>query len=237
QLYHAMVAPLVRYPIRGVIWYQGESNAWEGYRYRTLFPELIRDWRAKWGNEFPFLWVQLANFMASDSVPVQSEWAELREAQSMTLSLPKTGQAVAIDIGDPNDIHPTNKQDVGHRLALAALKVAYGKDIVYSGPVYKSMEKSGDKIIVSFTNAGGGLTVKDKYGYIRGFAIAGADEKFYWAQAYIDGDKVVVYSPEVKNPVAVRYAWGNNPDANLYNREGLPASPFRTDSWNGISQR
>jgi sialate O-acetylesterase len=237
QLYNAMIAPMIRFPIKGVIWYQGESNTFEAYRYRTTFPELIRDWRAKWGIEFTFLWVQLANFMAPDSVPVQSEWAELREAQSMTLSLPKTGQAVITDIGEENDIHPRNKQDVGYRLALAALKVAYNKDVVYSGPVYKSMEKNGNRVILTFSNTGGGLMVKDKYGYVKGFSIAGADEKFYWAQAYLDGDRVVVSSPMVKTPVAVRYNWGNNPDGNLYNKEGLPASPFRTDTWNGISQR
>jgi len=238
QLYNAMIAPIIRFPIKGAIWYQGESNTWEGYRYRTLFAEMIRDWRGKWGNEFPFLWVQLANFMAADSVPVQSEWAELREAQSVTLALPKTGMAVAIDIGDANDIHPRNKQDVGLRLALAALKVAYNQDVVHSGPVYKSMEKSGDRITLSFTNTGSGLMIKDKYGYVRGFSIAGPDEKFYWAQGYQDGDKIVVFSKSVKNPVAVRYGWGNNPDdANVYNKEGLPASPFRTDNWNPISQR
>jgi sialate O-acetylesterase len=237
QLYNAMIAPIIRFPIKGVIWYQGESNTWEAYRYRTFFADMIRDWRTKWNSEFTFLWAQLANFMAADSLPVQSEWAELREAQSMTLGLPKTGQAVIIDIGEENDIHPRNKQDVGYRLALAALKIAYNKDVVYSGPVYKSMEKTGERIALNFTNTGGGLMVRDKYGYVRGFSIAGADEKFYWAQAYIDGDKVIVSSPLVKNPVAVRYAWGNNPDGNLYNKEGLPASPFRTDTWNGISQR
>jgi sialate O-acetylesterase len=237
QLYNAMIAPFIQFRIKGVIWYQGESNAWEAYRYRVLFPELINDWRSQWKNELPFLWVQLANFKAPDSVPVQSDWAELREAQSLAMSLSKTGQAVAIDIGEANDIHPRNKLDVGNRLALAALKVAYGKDIVYTGPVYHSMEKRGDKILLTFSNMGGGLSVKDKYGYLKGFAIAGADQKFVWAQAFFEGDKIVVYNASVKDPVAVRYAWANNPDdANLYNKEGLPASPFRTDRWPGISK-
>jgi sialate O-acetylesterase len=176
--------------------------------------------------------------MAPDSIPAQSDWAELREAQSMTLSLPATGQAIITDIGERNDIHPKNKQDVGYRLALVAEKVAYGKDIVYSGPQYQSMKKADNKIIISFSNAGSGLMLKDRYGYAKGFAVAGEDKKFVWAKAYLDGDKVVVYSDEIKNPVAVRYAWGNNPDdANLYNKEGLPASSFRTDEWKGITQK
>ncbi len=238
QLYNAMVAPIIQYSIKGTIWYQGESNAGEAYNYRTLFPNMIKDWRSKWNDDFPFLWVQLANFMAPDSLPVQSDWAELREAQSMTLSLPETGQAVITDIGERDDIHPKNKQDVGYRLALAAEKVAYGKDIVYSGPRYQSMKKEGNKIILNFSNVGSGLLVKDKYGYAKGFAIAGEDRKFIWAKAFIDGDKIVVYNDEIKNPVAVRYAWGNNPDdADLYNKEDLPASPFRTDDWKGITQK
>jgi sialate O-acetylesterase len=237
QLYNAMIAPFIQFPIKGVIWYQGESNTWEAARYQQLFKELITDWRQKWNLEFSFFWAQLANFMAPDDQPKQSEWAELRESQTKTLALPKTGQAVIIDIGEADDIHPRNKQDVGNRLALAALKIAYGKDIVYSGPVYKSMQKSGNKIILSFENIGTGLMAKDKYGYLRAFAIAGADQKFVWARAELQGDKVIVYSDLVAEPVAVRYAWGNNPDdANLYNREGLPASPFRTDDWKGISQ-
>lgn len=237
QLYNAMIAPIISYPIKGAIWYQGESNTGEAYRYRKLFPEMIKDWRSKWGSDFTFLWVQLANFMKPDSIPTQSNWAELREAQSLTMTLPKTGQAVIIDIGEEDDIHPRNKQDVGYRLALAALKVTYEKGIVYTGPVYKSMTSNGNKILLTFSEVGGGLMAKDKYGYLKGFAVAGDDKKFVWANAYIEGDKIVVSSPGVKNPVAVRYAWGNNPDdANLYNKEGLPASPFRTDTWPGISQ-
>lgn len=237
QLYNAMVAPITPYPVKGFIWYQGESNTWEAYRYRKLFPEMISDWRAKWGQQLPFFWVQLANFMAADTVPSQSEWAELREAQTKTLSLPATGQALAIDIGEANDIHPRNKRDVGHRLALTALKVAYKKEIVHSGPVFESMEQSGNKITLTFGNTGSGLIVKDKYGYLKGFAIAGQDKKFVWAQGYLENGKIIVFNESVQAPVAVRYAWGNNPeDANLYNKEGLPATPFRTDEWPGISQ-
>jgi sialate O-acetylesterase len=238
QLYNAMIAPIINYGIKGGIWYQGESNTYEAYKYRTLFVDLIKDWRAKWGSEFPFFWVQLANFMAKDSLPTQSDWAELREAQSLTLNLPKTGQAVIIDIGEAGDIHPRNKQDVGLRLALAAEKVVYGKEVVFSGPTYQSMKIEGNKAILTFSNVGSGLISKDKYGYLKGFAIAGSDQKFVWAKAFIDGDKVIVYSDAIANPAAVRYAWGNNPDdANFYNKENLPASPFRTDNWKGITQR
>jgi sialate O-acetylesterase len=236
QLYNAMIAPITAYAIKGGLWYQGESNTFEAYAYRSLFSELINNWRNKWGYEFPFFWVQLANFKAPDAQPVDSDWAELREAQGMMLSLSQTGQAVIIDIGEANDIHPRNKQDVGLRLALAALKVAYGKDLVYSGPVYQSIKVEGNKAILSFTNTGSGLMTKDKYGYVKGFAIAGADKKFVWAKAYLEGNTVVVHSESVTTPVAVRYAWGNNPDdASLYNKEALPASPFRTDTWPGIT--
>lgn len=239
QLYNAMIAPIINYAIKGAIWYQGESNAGESFKYRTLFPQMINDWRKKWGYDFPFFWAQLANFMPQDSIPQESGWAELREAQSMTLSLPATGQAVIIDIGERNDIHPRNKQDVGYRLALAAEKVVYDKDIVYSGPVYTSMQKEGNKIVLKFTNTGSGLDVHNKYGYLQGFTIAGADKKFHYAQAKVTGDgEVTVSSDKVSDPVAVRYAWANNPDdANLYNKEGLPASPFRTDTWKGITEK
>jgi sialate O-acetylesterase len=238
QLYNAMIAPLIQFPVAGAIWYQGESNAGEAFKYRTLFPALINNWRNKWGYAFPFFWVQLANYTKADSLPVQSDWAELREAQNMTLQLPQTGQAVIIDVGEAADIHPKNKQDVGYRLALAAEKVMYNKDIVYSGPVYQSMKTEGNKIIIQFTNTGSGLLAKDKYGYLKGFAIAGSDQHFVWASAWIEGDKVIVQGNGVQNPVAVRYAWGNNPDdANLYNKEGIPASPFRTDSFKGITEK
>lgn len=236
QLFNAMISPITAYAIKGGLWYQGESNTYQAYAYRALFAEMIGNWRSKWGYDFPFFWVQLANFQAPDAQPVESDWAELRESQSKTLVLPQTGQAVIIDIGEANDIHPRNKQDVGLRLALAALKVAYGQDLVYSGPVYQSMKTEGNKLILSFTNTGSGLITKDKYGYVKGFALAGADKKFVWAKAYVQGNTVVVYADAVASPVAVRYAWGNNPDdASLYNKEGLPASPFRTDEWPGIT--
>jgi sialate O-acetylesterase len=232
QLYNAMIAPMIQFTIKGVIWYQGEQNTYEPDRYRSMFPAMIQDWRNKWGYEFPFLWVQLANFMAPAAQPSESKWAKLREAQHMALQLPQTGEAVIIDLGEAGNIHPKNKQDVGYRLALSALKIAYGEDKVYSGPVYLSMEIKEGKAILNFTHVGSGLMAKgDKYGYLKGFAIAGADHHFVWAWAYIDGDKVIVSSEDVKSPVTVRYAWGDNPDdANLYNKEGLPASPFRSDN-------
>lgn len=237
QLFNTMIAPLVRYPIRGAIWYQGEANVSEADNYRILFPEMISAWRNDWGYQFPFYWVQLANFMSTDSLPAESEWAELREAQSMTLSLPYTGQAVAIDVGEAVDIHPRNKQEVGHRLALVALKDTYQRDIVCTGPVYRSMQIVGEKIILSF-ETDSDLTAKDKYGYLKGFAIAGNDRKFVWAKAFVQGNQVVVYNDSVPHPVAVRYAWGNNPeDANLSNKDGLPASPFRTDTWPGMTSK
>jgi sialate O-acetylesterase len=229
-----MIHPLIQYPIKGVIWYQGENNAGNYMKYRELFPAMIRDWRNKWKTgDFSFLFVQLANYMEPAQIPQQSSWAGLREAQTMTLSVPKTGMAVIIDIGEAKDIHPRNKDDVGYRLSLAALKIAYGKDVVYSGPVFKSMEISGDKAILEFDHVGSGLLAKDRYGYLKAFSIAGADKKFVWAKASVaPGNKVIVSSDVVKNPVAVRYAWADNPeDANLYNAEGLPASPFRTDDW------
>ena len=229
-LYNAMLAPLLNYRITGVVWYQGESNAAKPIEYRQLLPALVRDWRENWkqGN-FPFLIVQLPNFMETKSEPSESDWALLREAQCKALSLPNTGMAVTIDIGEWNDIHPLDKKDVGDRLALAAQKVAYGDDhVVYSGPLYQSMKTDGNKIVLTFSNIGGGLIAKGTG--LKCFAIAGPDKKFVWADAKIEGDNVVVSSGKVLNPVAVRYAWSDNPDgANLYNKEGLPASPFRTD--------
>jgi len=233
-LYNAMISPLTFYPIKGAIWYQGESNASMGQRYKKLFPNMINDWRRVWNQpDMPFYFVQLANYKNPPDEPGASEWAELREAQHQTLSLPNTGEAVTIDIGEANDIHPKNKQDVGYRLAINALAKTYGKPFEYSGPEYKSFTKEGDKIILTFTHIGNGLKVKSRYGYVEGFAIAGADKKFYWAKAELVGtDKVAVSSPEVKSPVAVRYGWADNPDdANLYNSDNLPASPFRTDDW------
>ena len=230
-LYNGMIAPLLNYKIRGVIWYQGESNTEKPLEYRKLFPALITDWRQKWDQgDFPFLYVQLANFMKVNPKPSESNWAELREAQLKTLSVSNTAMAVTIDIGEWNDIHPLNKEDVGKRLALAAQKIAYGDNkVVYSGPVYQSMKIEGNKIIISFTNIGSGLAAKGS-GELKHFAIAGADKKFFWAKAKIKDNKVVVWNDNISKPVAVRYAWADNPEgANLYNTEGLPASPFRTD--------
>jgi sialate O-acetylesterase len=233
-----MIHPLLDFRVRGVIWYQGESNAGRAYRYRELFPLMISDWRKQWEYpEMPFLFVQLANFMQPREKPGESTWAELREAQSMALSLPQTAMAVTIDIGEADDIHPINKQDVGKRLALGALHVAYGHDGVYSGPVFRDMTIAGDQAILSFDHVGSGLVARDRYGYLKGFSIAGDSRIFHWARARIQGDKVIVYSEKVANPVAVRYGWADNPnDVNLYNKEGLPASPFRTDDWPGITE-
>ena len=231
QLHNGMIAPLVPFAIKGAIWYQGESNAGNAMGYRRQFPAMIRNWREDWGYEFPFLFVQLANFMKRSDQPEESQWAELREAQLMTLSaLPKTGMAVIIDIGEADDIHPRNKQDVGHRLAVSAQKVAYGRDAVHSGPIYDSMKVEGDKVRLTFKHTGSGLVAKDGE-TVNGFAVAGEDRKFVWADAKIDGNSIVVSSKDVSKPVAVRYAWADNPEANLYNTEGLPASPFRTDDW------
>jgi len=234
-LYNAMIAPLIPYGIAGAIWYQGESNAGRAYQYRTLFPAMIKNWRDDWDlGQFPFLFVQLANFMKTKPEPADSAWAELREAQLMTLSLPNTGMAVIIDIGEADDIHPKNKQDVGKRLALWALAKTYGKKLVYSGPIYKSMKVDDGKVILSFDHIGSGLVAKGGE-ELKGFAIAGADKKFVWADAKIEGDTVVVSSDKVAEPVAVRYAWADNPVCNLYNAEELPASPFRTDDWPGVT--
>jgi sialate O-acetylesterase len=235
NLYNGMIAPLLPMRIRGAIWYQGESNAGRAYQYRTIFPAMIRDWRRQWKQgAFPFLFVQLANFMKREAEPGESAWAELREAQTMTLDLPNTGQAVIIDIGEADDIHPRNKQDVGKRLALAARSIAYGEDLTYSGPTYKSMKVEDGKVRLAFDHVGGGLVAKGG-GPLKGFAVAGEDKKWHWAEATIDGETVVVSSDEVAKPVAVRYAWANNPECNLVNEAGLPASPFRTDDWPGTT--
>jgi sialate O-acetylesterase len=232
-LYNGMINPLLSYGIKGAIWYQGESNAERAYQYRALFKSLIEDWRSAWGQgNFPFIFVQLANFKRTEKLPKDDSWAELREAQLMALELPNTGMAVTIDIGDAVDIHPKNKQDVGKRLALNALAKVYGKDVAFSGPLYKSMKIDGSKIIIEFTNTNKGLKIKGDR-ELKGFAIAGSDKKFVWANAKIDGEKVIVWNSEIKNPVAVRYAWAANPICNLYNGADLPASPFRTDEWKG----
>ncbi|MFL6332571.1 MAG: sialate O-acetylesterase [Pyrinomonadaceae bacterium] len=235
-LYNAMLAPLFPYAIRGAIWYQGESNAGRAYQYRTLFPAMIRDWRAAWKQgDFPFYFVQLANWKARPQDSIDSEWAELREAQTLTLkAAPNTGMAVTIDIGNPDDIHPRNKLDVGLRLAYWALADVYGmKNVEKSGPLYDAYKVEGDKVRVRFTHAGG-LKTRDGAAPA-GFYVAGADRKFVPAEARIEKGEVVVWSKEVPAPVAVRYAWADNPSANLYNSDGLPASPFRTDDWPGVT--
>jgi sialate O-acetylesterase len=234
-LYNAMIATLTPYTIRGAIWYQGESNAGRAYQYRELFPAMIKSWWKAWPQgEFPFLYVQLANYMQAKDEPGNSTWAELREAQLMTLDLPNTGMAVIIDIGEADNIHPKNKQDVGKRLALWALARTYDKKVVYSGPLYKSMDTKDNKIVLHFDYVGGGLVAKDG-GPLKGFAIAGQDQRFVWADARIEGDTVVVSSDKVAEPIAVRYAWADNPVCSLYNKAGLPASPFRTDFWPGVT--
>ncbi len=229
-LFNAMIRPLVPYAIRGAIWYQGESNASRAYQYRELFPLMIRDWRTQWNTNFPFYFVQLANFMETKPEPQESAWAELREAQLRTLYLENTGMAVTIDIGDSKDIHPKNKQDVGIRLALAARANTYGQKIAFSGPSYRSYQMEEGRIRISFDHTDGGLKIKDGQ-VLKGFSIAGSDHRFYWADAVIEGNDVIVSAPNVKFPVAVRYAWADNPVCNLYNGSGLPASPFRTDDW------
>jgi len=235
-LYNAMINPIVPYALKGAIWYQGESNTGLAIQYRDLLPLMINSWRKQFGHEFPFYIVQLANFMKLQTEPVESSWAELREAQSLTAkNLNNTGIAVAIDIGEADDIHPRNKQDVGKRLALAARAQTYGEKIAYSGPIYKSFKTEGESIRLSFEHTEGGLRTKNGE-KLQGFTIAGADHKFYWADASFDGDEIIVSSPHVKFPIAVRYAWADNPVCNLYNGAGLPASPFRTDSWRGITE-
>ena len=231
-LFNGMINPLVQFRIKGIIWYQGEANAManRSTQYRTLFPALIEDWRTHWGYEVPFLFVQLAGFGPNKPEPAEYPWADLREAQSMTLSLPHTGMATAIDIGDEKDIHPKDKQDVAHRLVLAAAKTVYGENLAYSGPVYQSMAAEGNRIRIKFSQLASGLLIKDKYGYVRGFEIAGSDGKFVWAQAVKDGDDIVVFNEAVRQPGAVRYDWSNTPDGNLYNTADLPAIPFRTDA-------
>lgn len=246
SLYNGMIAPLIPYAIKGVIWYQGEANVGNGREYRTLFPRMITDWRERWHEgDFPFLFVQLANLQAPQTQPSQPGWGLLREAQLMTLALPNTGMAVAVDLGNPKDIHPKDKIDVAQRLFLAARHVAYGESLVYSGPIYDTMKIEGDKIRLSFKDTGSGLQMGvppwTPTGIppvtpteLKGFAIAGTDKNWMWAKTEIDGDQVIVSSPQVSQPVAVRYDWATNPIGNLYNKEGLPASPFRTDDWDEL---
>lgn len=234
-LFNAMINPLINYGIKGALWYQGESNAGRAKQYATAFPLMIRDWRSRWKQgDFPFYFVQLASFEANHGNSAKgSPWAELREAQTATLALPNTGMAVTLDIGETKDIHPANKKDVGLRLAAIALNKQYGKGGEYSGPVFESLSVEGNKAIVNFKHADG-LWIKDNYGYLKGFEVAGADQKFYYAKADIKDGKVVVYSDSVSAPVAVRYGWADDmPEANLYNKAGFPAGPFRTDKWKG----
>jgi len=235
-LFQAMIAPLQEYRIRGALWYQGEGNTWRAYQYRKLLPAMIAGWRKGWGEgNFPFLIVQLANHGSSPELG-DSIWAELREAQFLTArTVPDTGLAVSIDVGEPKNLHPPRKEEIGHRLALWALGTTYGEKIVYSGPLYDSMKIGGESVQIHFQHTGSGLEARG--GPLKGFAIAGGDQTFHWAEARIEGDTIVVSSPDVKSPVAVRYAWASSPDCNLYNREGLPASPFRTDDWPGQSAR
>jgi sialate O-acetylesterase len=235
-LYNGMIASLIPYAIRGAIWYQGESNAGRAYEYRTLLPAMIKNWRKDWGEgDFPFLIVQLAPFMKIETEPKESQWAELREAQLLTaLRVPNTALAVITDVGDERDIHPKRKEPVGARLALAALALAYGEKLAYSGPIYSGMKVEGNQAILSFHHIGSGLVAKG--GPLTGFTIAGPDHKFINAQAEIRDGKVVVWSPKVEHPVAVRYGWANYPVGNLWNREDLPASPFRTDEFPLLTQ-
>jgi sialate O-acetylesterase len=233
MLYNRMIHPLEDFPVRGVLWYQGESNSGDASAYRELFRSLIEDWRRRRGAaDLPFLFVQLAGYRA----PAGEDWPLLRESQSAALALPATAQVVLLDAGDPDDVHPRDKQVVGRRLALAARKVAYGEDVVHSGPVYRGHEIARGRVLIDFDHAGGGLTAGGETGHLGGFAIAGADRRFVPAEAAIErtsqGDRVAVWSAEVPAPVAVRYGWADHPAAaDLYNREGLPAAPFRTDSW------
>ncbi|MEO6219041.1 MAG: sialate O-acetylesterase [Ginsengibacter sp.] len=239
-LFNSMINPLVPFAIRGALWYQGESNAARAVQYQKAFPLMIADWRRRFQQgDFPFYFVQLASFNAGNGNSNKgSNWAELRESQTKTLSLPNTGMAVTLDIGESNDIHPKNKQGVGERLAAIALHNLYNKNIAYTGPMYQSMETDGNKIIISFSNVDSGYFIKEKYNYIKGFEIAGADKRFYFAQAYINDGKVIVYSDSVKIPVAARYGWADDmPEANLYNRQGFPAVPFRTDDWIRITEK
>jgi sialate O-acetylesterase len=235
-LYNAMIHPLQPYAIKGAIWYQGESNAGRAYQYRTLFPTMIQSWRETWKQgDFPFLFVQLAPFMKIVDEPQESQWAELREAQLLTsLHCKNTGMAVITDVGNPTDIHPKQKEPVGARLALAARALGYGQKIEYAGPIYNKMAKKDGKIVLHFTHVGKGLEAKD--GPLHGFTIAGADRKFHNAQAEIQGDTVLVWCDKVTEPVAVRYGWANCPVVNLWNKNGLPASPFRTDDFPGLTE-
>lgn len=235
-LYEGMITPLLPYGFRGALWYQGESNAWVPHQYRKLLPELIQNWRdATQQKDLEFLIVQLPNHGVIPEQPSESAWAELREAQLMTVkNIPHTGLAVTIDVGDPDDLHPHRKREVGERLALWALGTTYKESIEYSGPLYEGITIAGNEARLRFSHVGLGLEARGDT-ELRGFAVAGAEKKFHWATARIEGDRVVVSSPDVANPVAVRYAWGDSPRCNLFNKNGLPASPFRSDDWPGVT--
>jgi sialate O-acetylesterase len=235
-LYEGMITPLLPYRVRGALWYQGESNALKARQYRKLLPALIQNWREGFQEkDLEFLIVQLPNHGAIPEEPGESAWSELREAQLMTVQqVPNTGLAVTIDVGDPKDIHPPRKREVGQRLAMWALGTAYKQPGEYSGPLYASMEIRGGDVQLHFTHVGVGLAARDG-AELHGFAVAGADRKFHWAEAHLARDTVIVSSREVPKPAAVRYAWGDSPDCNLINKDGLPASPFRTDDWPGIT--
>ncbi|HOY97251.1 MAG TPA: sialate O-acetylesterase [Catalimonadaceae bacterium] len=230
-LYNGMLHPLITLSIAGAIWYQGEANAGRPYQYRTLFPAMIKDWRAKFDiGDFPFYFVQLSNFKKPDPSPKESNWAELREAQTMALSLPNTGMACIIDAGEAGDIHPANKQAVGYRLALQALSKTYNRNVACESPRFEKAISEGNTLRISFEFTYNGLKVTDPNGIVKGFAVAGADKKYHWAQAKLDGSEVLVSSPDVQQPVYVRYAWANNPaDVNVFNSADLPLIPFRTD--------
>lgn len=232
--YNRMLHPLIQFNIKGVVWYQGEQNTGKktGAHYSTVLANLIKSWRQDWGYVFPFYIIQLPNFRKQDKTPSQSDWAELREAQASALSLPQTGLIVTTDLGEAGDIHPRNKKDVGERVALKALNEIYGKtDIIHSGPQVATIEFENNKVVMSFNETGTGLISSDNYGYLKGFAVAGEDKCFYWAQATIVGNEVIVSSDNVAKPIAVRYNWADNPDGTLFNKEGLPAIPFRSDRW------
>jgi len=233
-LYHGMIAPLEKFRIRGAIWYQGEANTWRAEQYRTLLPSLIQGWRKGFGEpDSPFLIVQLPNLGTSPPLG-DSTWAELRDAQLWTAkTVRNTGLAVTIDVGDSKNLHPPRKAEIGGRLALWALGTTYGREIVYSGPIYESMKIAGNEVHIRFRFVGDGLEARGEA--LKGFSIAGADRKFHWADARVEGNEVVVSGKEVSSPVAVRYAWAGSPEGNLYNKNGLPASPFRTDDWPGAS--
>ena len=240
RLFNGMVFPVCPFAIRGVVWYQGESNANRAWQYRALFPLTIANWRESWGQgDFPFYYVQLPNYMKAREKPSQSAWAELREAQHKTLAIRNVGEVVTVDAGDSNDLHPKNKEIVGTRLARLALGKTYMRDVSYAGPEFRSMKIVDNKAILTFSNTGKGLKILPNSQCddteLRGFAIAGKDKKFYWANAQILGDEVVVSAPEAPNPIAVRYAWADNPICNLGNDADLPASPFRTDDWVGVT--